>query len=87
MYISLPFSIRSDSASAPELMRDIVKQSCNYLNIVQILTRSHNARGNAICERANQTLGAILRKSNDYEYKYIKTYIPAFSIRNWLLSI
>ena len=51
---------------------------CNYLNITQILTGGHNPRGNAICERANQTLGAILRKLNDDEYKNVKIYIPAF---------
>ena len=72
----VPFSIRSDNA--PELMRGIVKKLCEYLNITQILTGGHNPRGNAICERANQTLGAILRKLNDHEYKNIKTYIPAF---------
>ena len=59
-------------------MRGIVKQLCNYLNITQILTGGHNPRGNAICERANQTLGAILRKLNDHEYKNVKMYIPAF---------
>jgi hypothetical protein len=72
----VPFSIRSDNA--PELMRGTVKQLCNYLNITQILTGGHNPRGNAICERANQTLGAILRKLNDHEYKNVKIYIPAF---------
>ena len=72
----VPFSIRSDNA--PELMRGIVKQLCNYLYITQILTGGHNPRGNAICERANQTLGAILRKLNDHEYKNVKMYIPAF---------
>jgi hypothetical protein len=61
------FSIRSDNA--PELMRGIVKQLCNYLNVAQILTGGHNPRGNAICERANQTLGARIRKLNDHEYK------------------
>ena len=51
---------------------------CDYLNITQILTGGHNPRGNAICERANQTLGAIIRKLDDHEYKNIKIYIPAF---------
>ncbi len=72
----VPFSIRSDNA--PELMRGIVKQLCNYLNVAQILTGGHNPRGNAICERANQTLGAMIRKLNDQEYKLIKHYISAF---------
>ena len=72
----VPFSIRSDNA--PELMRGIVKQLCNYLNVTQILTGGHNPRGNAICERANQTLGAMIRKLSDHEYKNIKYYISAF---------
>jgi hypothetical protein len=54
----VPFSIRSDNA--PELMGGIVKQLCNYLNVTQMLTGGHNPRGNAICERANQTLGAMM---------------------------
>ncbi len=90
----VPFSIRSDNA--PELMRGIVKQLCNYLYITQILAGGHNPRGNAFCERANQTLGAILRKLNDHEYKNVKIYIPAFqfsmnitphTLGNWLFSI
>jgi hypothetical protein len=72
----VPFSIRSDNA--PELMKGIVKQLCAYLNITQIVTGGHNPRGNAICERANQTLGAMIRKLNDHEYKNIKYYISAF---------
>jgi hypothetical protein len=59
-------------------MRGIVKQLCNYFNVTQILTGGHNPRGNAICERANQTLGAMIRKLNDHEYKNIKYYISAF---------
>ncbi len=31
-----------------------------------------------ICERANQTLGAMIRKINDQEYKELRNYIPAF---------
>ena len=72
----VPFSIRSDNA--PELMKGVVRQICVYLNITQILTGGHNPRGNAICERANQTLGAMIRKLNDQEYKNLKDYIPAF---------
>ena len=62
----VPFSIRSDNA--PELMRGVMKQLCDYLNITQILTGGHNPRGNAICERANQTFGAMIRKLNDQDY-------------------
>ncbi len=36
----VPFSIQSDNA--PELMRGIVKQLCNYLNVAQILTGGHS---------------------------------------------
>jgi transposase InsO family protein len=72
----VPHSFRSDNA--PELMQGVVKQLCDYLNITQILTGGHNPRGNAICERVNQTLGAMIRKLNDQEYKDLKYYIPAF---------
>ncbi len=72
----VPFSIRSDNA--PELKRGVVQQLCSYLNISQILTGSHNSRGNAICERSNQTLGAMLRKLDDQQYKNLKFYILAF---------
>ncbi len=72
----VPFSIRSDNAS--ELMRGVVQQLCSYLNISQILTGGHNPRGNAICERSNQTLGAMLRKLDDQQYKNLKFFIPAF---------
>ncbi len=48
------------------------------MNITQILTGGHNPRGNAICERVNQTMGTMIRKLNDQEYKDLKHYIPAF---------
>jgi hypothetical protein len=63
----VPHSFRSDNA--PELMQGVVTQLCDYLNITQILTGEHNPRGNAICERVNQTMGAMIRKLNDQEYK------------------
>jgi hypothetical protein len=72
----VPYSLRSDNA--PELMRGIVKQLCTHLNITQILTGGHNPRGNAICEKANQTLEAMIRKLNDSEYRNIKHNIPSF---------
>jgi transposase InsO family protein len=50
-------------------MQGVVKQLCDYLNITQILTGGHNPRGNAICERVNQTMGAMIRKLNDQEYR------------------
>jgi hypothetical protein len=39
----------------------------------------HNPRGNAIFERANQTLGNMIRKLTDKEYLSLKTLaLPAF---------
>ena len=73
----VPLSIRSDNA--PELMKGVIKRICTYLNIKQIVTGGHNPRGNAICERANQTLGNMIRKLTDKEYTSLKTLaLPAF---------
>ncbi len=70
-------SIRSDSA--PDLMKEVMQRICSYLNIKQIVTGGHNPRGNAICERANQTLGNMIRKLTDKEYSTLKTLaLPAF---------
>jgi hypothetical protein len=63
----VPDELRSDNA--PELMEAIVRQVCQYLDISQIVTGGHNPRGNAICERVNQTLGAMIRKLSDLDYK------------------
>jgi hypothetical protein len=72
----VPLSLRSDNA--PELMKGLIKKICSYLNIQQIVTGGHNPRGNAICERANQTLGNMIRKLSDKEYTLIKTHaLPA----------
>ncbi len=60
----VPLSLRSDNA--PELMKGLVKTNiCAYLNIQQIVTGGHNPRGNASCERANQTVGNMIRKLSD----------------------
>ncbi len=64
--------------SAPELMQGIVRQVCQYLDITQIVTGGHNPRGNAICERVNQTLGAMIRKLSDLDYKDLKNFLPSF---------
>jgi hypothetical protein len=73
----VPLSIRSDNA--PELMKGVIKRICTYLNIKQIVTGGHNPRGNAICERANQTLGNMIRKLTDKEYTSLKDLaLPAF---------
>ena len=73
----VPLSFRTDNA--PELMRGAVEIICQFLNIEQITTGGHSPRGNAICERVNQTIGAMIRKLSDHEYKNLSTlYIPSF---------
>ena len=72
----VPKQIRSDNA--PELMQGIVRQLCAYLDISQVVTGGHNPRGNSICERVNQTLGAMIRKLSDLEYKDLRLHLPAF---------
>ncbi len=73
----VPDELRSDNA--PELMQGIVRQVCQYLDISQIATGGHNPRGNAICERVNQTLGAMIRKLSDLNYKDLNgLFLPSF---------
>jgi hypothetical protein len=64
--------------NGPELMQGIVRQVCAYLDIAQIVTGGHNPRGNAICERVNQTLGAMIRKLSDLDYKDLRNFLPSF---------
>ena len=71
----VPEIIRSDNA--PELMQGAVMNICKYLGIQQIVTGGHNPRGNAICERVNQTLGAMIRKLSDSEYKTLAEILPS----------
>jgi hypothetical protein len=59
-------------------MQGIVRQVCAYLDIAQIVTGGHNPRGNAICERVNQTLRAMIRKLSDLDYKDLKKILPSF---------
>ena len=60
-------------------MRGAVEIICQFLNIEQITTGGHSPRGNAICERVNQTIGAMIRKLSDHEYKNLSTlYLPSF---------
>ena len=73
----VPTCLRSDNA--PELMQGVVRDINSYLNIAQITTGGHNPRGNAICERVNQMIGAMLRKCKDSQYKNLKEYLPAMS--------
>ena len=73
----VPISFRTDNA--PELMRGAVEIICQFLNIEQITTGGHSPRGNAICERVNQTIGSMIRKLSDHEYKNLSTlYLPSF---------
>jgi hypothetical protein len=73
----VPDELRSDNA--PEPMQRIVRQVCQYLDISQIVTGGHNPRGtNAICERVNQTLVAMIRKLLDLDYKDLKGFLPSF---------
>jgi hypothetical protein len=60
-------------------MQGIVRQVGQYLDITQIVTGGHNPRGNAICERINQTLRSIMiRKLSDLECKDLKNFLPSF---------
>jgi hypothetical protein len=72
----VPDELRSDNA--PELMKGIVCQVCAYLDIAQIVTGGQNPRGNAISERVNQTLGAMIRKLSDLDYKDLTHFLPSF---------
>jgi hypothetical protein len=70
-------SFRTDNA--PELMCGAVEIIRQFLNIEQITTGGHSPRGNAICERVNQTIGSMIRKLSDHEYKNLNTlYLPSF---------
>jgi transposase InsO family protein len=75
----VPTSLRSQSA--PELVAGWVADiDINaYLGIDQVRTGGYNPRGNAVCERANQTIGAMLRKCSDAQYNNIKDYLPAMA--------
>ena len=72
----VPLVIRSDNA--PQLMQGAARDMCKYLGIEQVVTGGHNPRGNAICERVNQTIGSMIRKMNDHDYKNLKNLLPAF---------
>ena len=66
----VPTTLRSDSA--PELVEGWVADINAYLGIDQVRTGGYNPRGNSVCERANQVIGAMLRKCSDDQYKNIK---------------
>ncbi len=46
---------------------------------IPFISSGHNPRDNAIYERANQTVGNMMRKISDEKYTQIKTHaVPAF---------
>ncbi len=53
-----------------------------------MVTGGHNPRGNVICERVNQTLGAMIRKLSDLYYKDLRNFLPSFEFMmiNTILS-
>ncbi len=56
-----------------------VEVICQFLTIEQITTGGHSPRGNAIWERVNQSIGSMIRKLSDHEYKNLSTsYLPSF---------
>jgi hypothetical protein len=73
----VPTTLRSDSA--PELVAGWVADINAYLGIDQVRTGGYNPRGNAVCERANQVIGAMLRKCSDKQYQNMKNYLPAMA--------
>jgi hypothetical protein len=75
----VPRSIRTDNAPELASLTGAVSAICEYLKIDQIRTGGHNPRGNSICERVNQSIGSMIRKLSDKEYKQLKTIaLPAF---------
>ena len=75
----VPRSLRTDNAPELSSLTGAVSAICEYLKIDQIRTGGHNPRGNSICERINQSLGSMIRKINDQEYKHLGTRaLPAF---------
>ncbi len=64
----VPMSLRKDNAPELSSLTGAVTSIALYLNISQIRTGGHNPRGNSICERVNQSLGAMIRKLSDREH-------------------
>ena len=57
----------------------VVSAMSACLGVAQIATGGHNARGNAVAERANQTLGRVLRTASDSECKNVKEHLQCIS--------
>jgi hypothetical protein len=75
----VPGTLRTDNAPELSSLKGAVSAICEYLKISQIRTGGHNPRGNSICERANQSIGSMIRKLSGQKYKQLKRIaIPAF---------
>jgi transposase InsO family protein len=75
----VPRTLRTDNAPELSSLTGAVSAICEYLKISQIRKGGHNPRGNSICERVNQSIGSMIRKLSDQEYKQLKRIaIPAF---------
>ena len=75
----VPRSLRTDNAPELSSLTGAVSAICEYLKIDQIRTGGHNPRGNSICERVNQSIGSMIRKLSDQEYKQLREIaLPAF---------
>jgi transposase InsO family protein len=75
----VPRSLRTDNAPVLSSLTGAVSAICEYLKIDQIRTGGHNPRGNSLCERVNQSIGSMVRKLSDQEYKQLKMIaLPAF---------
>ncbi len=70
----VPRTFRSDNAPELSSVTRAVSAICEYLKIDQIRTGGHNPRGNSICERVNQSIGSMIRKLIDQEYKQLKKH-------------
>ncbi len=67
----VPLSIRSDRQCSWAHERSNAKNLLISQHQKSV-SGGHNPRGNAICERANQTLGKMIRKLTDKEYSTLK---------------
>jgi hypothetical protein len=69
----VPRTLRTDNAPELSSVTGAVSTICEYLKISQIRTGGHNPRGNSICERVNHSIGSMIRKLTDQEYKQLKS--------------
>jgi hypothetical protein len=64
-----PRSLRIHKAPELSSLTGPVSAICEYLKVDQIRTGGHNPRGNFICQIVNQSVGSMIRKLSDQEYK------------------